>query len=103
MGHCDIRRRSSSESAYSYCPVTLVYYLEFWPIADNLESWSGDGRYLLSAARDWKCVLWDLKDGSRLRTVILDGPIWGADLHPHDQYIYLRVTAELVFALLRPY
>jgi COMPASS component SWD1 len=27
-----------------------------------------------------------LKDGSRLRTVILDGPIWSADLHPHDQY-----------------
>jgi len=42
---------------------------------------------LLSAARDWKCVLWDLKDGSRVRTVILDGPIWGADLHPNDQYV----------------
>jgi len=32
-------------------------------------------------------VLWDLKDGSRLRTIILDGPIWSADLHPHDQYV----------------
>src|SRR5215471_16693150 len=24
-----------------------------------LISWSSEGRYLLSAARDWKCVLWD--------------------------------------------
>jgi COMPASS component SWD1 len=30
--------------------------------------------------------LWDLKDGSRVRTVILGGPIWSADLHPKDQY-----------------
>jgi COMPASS component SWD1 len=50
-------------------------------------SWSSNGRYLLSAARDWKCVLWDLKDGSRVRTIILDGPIWSADLHPHDQLL----------------
>jgi COMPASS component SWD1 len=51
-----------------------------------VHSWSGDGRYLLSAARDWKCVVWDLKDGSRVRTVTLDGPIWSADFDPNDQY-----------------
>ncbi|KKK23382.1 hypothetical protein AOCH_003790 [Aspergillus ochraceoroseus] len=28
-------------------------------------SWSRDGRYLLSSSQDWKCILWDLKDGSR--------------------------------------
>ena len=49
-------------------------------------SWSGNGRYLLSAARDWKSVVWDLKDGTRLRTVTLDGPIWSADFDPNDQY-----------------
>jgi WD40 repeat protein len=59
--------------------------IPFLSVVSNC-SWSRDGRYLLSAARDWKCVLWDLKDGSRVRTVILDGPIWSADLHPDDQY-----------------
>jgi WD40 repeat protein len=65
---------------FSLCGISLLLCVE----SDC--SWSRDGRYLLSAARDWKCVLWDLKDGSRVRTVILDGPIWSADLHPDDQY-----------------
>ena len=59
--------------------------IPFLSVVSNY-SWSRDGRYLLCAARDWKCVLWDLKDGSRVRTVTLDGPIWSADLHPDDQY-----------------
>src|SRR5271169_5539199 len=66
-------------------------------------SWSSDGRYLLSAARDWKCVLWDLKDGSRVRTTILDGPIWSADLHPHDQYSSSPKDTNSVFVSLLPY
>jgi COMPASS component SWD1 len=40
-------------------------------------------------------VLWDLKDGSRLRTIILDGPVWSADLHPHDQYTISLIKSEL--------
>jgi COMPASS component SWD1 len=48
-------------------------------------SWSRDGRYLLSSSQDWKCVLWDLQDGSRLRTVRFGAPVYIAELHPFDQ------------------
>ena len=52
----------------------------------NSSSWSASGRYLLSASQDWKCVLWDLQDGSRLRTVKFEAPVFIAELHPHNQY-----------------
>ena len=43
-------------------------------------AWSHDNRYLLTAARDWKCVLWDLSTFSAMHKVILNAAIWGADL-----------------------
>lgn len=48
-------------------------------------SWSQDGRYLLSAAQDWRCVLWDLQDGTKLRTVKFEAPVYIAELHPLNQ------------------
>jgi len=48
-------------------------------------SWSTNDRYLLSAGQDWKCVLWDLKDGSRARTVRFEAAIFIAELHPKNQ------------------
>ncbi|KAK1908105.1 hypothetical protein P3342_013425 [Pyrenophora teres f. teres] len=48
-------------------------------------SWSTNDRYLLSAGQDWKCVLWDLKDGSRVRTVRFEAAIFIAELHPKNQ------------------
>ncbi|KAL6153521.1 chromatin binding protein [Exserohilum turcicum] len=50
-------------------------------------SWSTNDRYLLSAGQDWKCVLWDLKDGSRVRTVRFEAAIFIAELHPKNQYV----------------
>jgi hypothetical protein len=50
-------------------------------------SWSRDGRYLLSSSQDWKCVLWDMKDGSRVRTVRFEAPVYIAELHPFNQYV----------------
>jgi COMPASS component SWD1 len=81
-----------------YLPL-CIERLFVWTEGDCF-SWSADGRYLLSAARDWKCVLWDLKDGSRVRTVILDGPIWSADLNPLDQYYQVLGEANQAFVLL---
>ena len=50
-------------------------------------SWSTYDRYLLSAGQEWKVVLWDLKDGSRVRTVRFEAAIFIAELHPKNQYI----------------
>lgn len=50
-------------------------------------SWSRDGRYLLSSSQDWKCILWDLKDGSRVRTVRFEAPVYIAELHPYNQCV----------------
>ncbi|KAK9458539.1 WD40-repeat-containing domain protein [Lipomyces oligophaga] len=57
-------------------------------------SWSRDGRYLLSASRDWKCILWDLKDGSRRVSVCFESAIWGAELHPLNQNIFVVALYE---------
>ena len=48
-------------------------------------SWSRDGRYILSSAQDWKVILWDLQDGSMLRMVRFEAPVYIAELHPFDQ------------------
>lgn len=48
-------------------------------------SWSANDRYLLSASQDWRCVLWDLKDGRRIRTVRFGAPVFIAELHPRNQ------------------
>jgi WD40 repeat protein len=50
-------------------------------------SWSMNDRYLLSAGQDWKVVLWDLKDGSRVRTVRFEAAIFIAELHPKNQSV----------------
>lgn len=50
-------------------------------------SWSANDRYLLSASQDWKAILWDLEDGSRVRTVRFEAPIFIAELHPKNQFV----------------
>ncbi|OLL22689.1 Set1 complex component swd1 [Neolecta irregularis DAH-3] len=56
--------------------------------------WSRDGRFLLSAARDWRTVLWDLADGSRKRSVSFEAPIWGADIHPYNHLMFVASLYE---------
>ncbi|KAI9761335.1 MAG: Nitrogen permease regulator 2 [Chaenotheca gracillima] len=57
-------------------------------------SWSRDGRYLLSSSQDWKCVLWDLKDGSRVRTVRFEAPVYIAELHPYNHLLFVASLFE---------
>ncbi|MCJ1386372.1 chromatin binding protein [Xylographa soralifera] len=57
-------------------------------------SWSRDGRYLLSSSQDWKCVLWDLKDGSRVRTVRFEAPVYIAELHPYNHFLFVASLFE---------
>ena len=48
-------------------------------------SWSRNGRYLLSASSDWKCLLWDLQDQRVIRSVYFEAPVYIAELHPYNQ------------------
>ncbi|KAJ3162986.1 chromatin binding protein [Geranomyces variabilis] len=57
----------------------------------NTVSWSRSGRYLLTASMDWKCILWDLKDGSRVRTIHFGSPVECAYLHPDKSNIFVAV------------
>ncbi|PGH28158.1 hypothetical protein AJ80_00048 [Polytolypa hystricis UAMH7299] len=57
-------------------------------------SWSRDGRYLLSSSQDWKCVLWDMKDGSRVRTVKFEAPVYIAELHPFNHWLFVASLFE---------
>lgn len=47
-------------------------------------SWSGCGRYLLSACQGWKVILWDLLDGKKDREVRFRAPAYIAELHPFN-------------------
>lgn len=51
--------------------------------------WSECGRYLLSASRDCKCLLWDLKTSEVILEKNLNGPIWNAELNPknHNEFV----------------
>lgn len=57
-------------------------------------SWEKSGRYLLSSSIDWKVILWDLQDGSRLRTVKLGAPVYIAELHPSNFKICVAALYE---------
>lgn len=57
-------------------------------------SWSRDSRYLLSASRDWKCILWDLATGKPLHTVQMGAPVWGASLHPENHLVFVASLYE---------
>ncbi|RAL16661.1 Set1-mediated histone H3-K4 methylation subunit Swd1 [Aspergillus homomorphus CBS 101889] len=57
-------------------------------------SWSRDGRFLLSSSQDWKCILWDLKDGSRVRTVRFEAPVYIAELHPYNHLLFVASLFE---------
>lgn len=57
-------------------------------------SWSLDGRYLLSASRDWKCIVWDLSTGEPRHTVNMGAPVWGAQLQPGTHDIFAASLYE---------
>ncbi|KAL8832792.1 MAG: hypothetical protein Q9191_000064 [Dirinaria sp. TL-2023a] len=51
-------------------------------------------RYLLSSSQDWKCVLWDLHDGARLRIVRFEAPVYIAELHPYNHFLFVASLFE---------
>ncbi|KAJ5753244.1 hypothetical protein N7520_010161 [Penicillium odoratum] len=57
-------------------------------------SWSRCGRYLLTSSQDCKCILWDLDDGSRIRTVRFEAPVYIAELHPFNHLLFVASLFE---------
>lgn len=57
-------------------------------------SWEKTGRYLLSSSVDWKVILWDLKDGSRVRVCNLGAPVYIAELHPLNRLVCCAALYE---------
>lgn len=57
-------------------------------------SWERSGRYLLSSSVDWKVILWDLQDGSRLWTANLGAPVYIAELHPANHFMCVAALYE---------
>lgn len=51
--------------------------------------WSRCGRYLLSSSTDCNVLLWDLKSQSVIREVIFESPVWFAEMHPKDPFIFI--------------
>ena len=72
----------------------MIYHRYCW-LTET--SWSRDGRFLLSSSQDWKCILWDVKDGTRARIVRFEAPVYIAELHPYNQYVHIvkQFYAEL--------
>ena len=78
--------------------VVVIFDVETQSVATKLKghirqiqslSWSQCGRYLLTSAQDWKCIIWDLKDDSMLRMVKFEAAVYMAELHPTNQYCNL--------------
>lgn len=50
-----------------------------------VNSWSRNGRYLLSASKDWTCAVWDLLTAERLARVRFSSPLMMAHMHPRNK------------------
>ncbi|KAJ3182804.1 chromatin binding protein [Gaertneriomyces sp. JEL0708] len=45
------------------------------PAAYSWFSWDRSGRYLVTASADYRCLVWDLKDGNQKRAIPFDTPL----------------------------
>ncbi|RMZ76099.1 hypothetical protein DV737_g4961, partial [Chaetothyriales sp. CBS 132003] len=52
-------------------------------------SWSRCGRYLLTASQDCRATLWDLATQTRLRSAKFEAPIYTAELHPYNAFLFV--------------
>ncbi|CAH7673173.1 WD40-repeat-containing domain protein [Phakopsora pachyrhizi] len=62
--------------------------------------WSRNSRFLLSAARDWNVIVWDLKSGERRYTIRFDAPVTSAQFHPltsKAMVVTLQSQQEAIF------
>lgn len=64
-------------------------------------SWSKCGRYLLSASRDWLCLIWDLASSKVLYKVRLEAPVWMADFSPDSSSTFCASLLDSSPVLVR--
>ena len=96
-GHCTcvrFNRKGDYLAAGRTDGTVVIFDVETQGVARKLKghtrqvqslNWSKDGRYLLTSSQDWKCHIWDLSDGSILKSVKFEGPVYIAELHPLNQ------------------
>ncbi|CDS04820.1 hypothetical protein LRAMOSA07350 [Lichtheimia ramosa] len=57
-------------------------------------SWSRNGRYLLSASKDWTCAMWDLVTAERLVRVRFSSPLMMAHMHPRNNFRFVAALYQ---------
>ncbi|EIM21592.1 WD40 repeat-like protein [Wallemia mellicola CBS 633.66] len=61
-------------------------------------SWSKNSRFLLSASRDWNCIVWDMETSERAATIKFDAPIQEAFFHPFtSKFILVTLSTQQTF------
>ncbi|KAF9991696.1 hypothetical protein BGZ79_004122, partial [Entomortierella chlamydospora] len=57
-------------------------------------SWSRNGRYLLSASKDWSCIVWDLLTGIKKHTIRFDTAVLNAQFHPKNNNVFIAALHQ---------
>ncbi|KAG1545391.1 hypothetical protein G6F45_005646 [Rhizopus arrhizus] len=57
-------------------------------------SWSRNGKYLLSASKDWTCIYWDLMSGKKKLKIRFDTPVLMAHMHPKNNHRFVAVLFQ---------
>ncbi|KAI9272430.1 WD domain-containing protein, partial [Sporodiniella umbellata] len=57
-------------------------------------SWSRNGRFLLSASKDWTCIYWDLLSGKKRLKIRFDTPVLMAHMHPKNSNRFIAVLYQ---------
>ncbi|RKO88123.1 WD40-repeat-containing domain protein, partial [Blyttiomyces helicus] len=88
---CRFNKRGNLLAAGTSDGACFVWDLDTRGVARNLKghsqpitsvSWSRKGRHILTSSRDWDCILWDLADGSKEKTIRFQSPVLAAQMHP---------------------
>ncbi|GAA96670.1 uncharacterized protein L969DRAFT_97026 [Mixia osmundae IAM 14324] len=62
--------------------------------------WSKNGRYLLSASKDWNVIIWDVETGERRDAVRCDAPVTNAQFHPRNSKVLVATLQNQADAML---
>ena len=55
-------------------------------------SWTRRGQHILTASRDWNCILWDLATGQRQHTFKFSSPVLEGCVHPRNKNMFVAIA-----------